>query len=143
MRYRVFMVFMVAFATMVACNYARSQLVPLACAGKMTARTRHVTKDYNIALTIDLNAKTATVGSYGKAPIVGGVEGDILVFMTEKRGTYGISIGIINRITGVTRIHIITLTDGLYLFYGVCKPVQKLLASQNNVDHPQALIIAR
>jgi hypothetical protein len=108
------------------CSCAQAEPVQLACTGQMTAAIRQVTEDSIIALTIDLRAKTATVGGYGTVPILGDSDGDTVVFMTNKNSIVGVSTGTINRITGVASIHIITLTDGLYMFYGVCKPAQKL-----------------
>ena len=102
------------------------QPVPLTCAGKMTAARKNVTEDYTIAITVDVHAKTVTVGSYGTVPIVGDPDGDTIVFMVEKNSMAQVSTGNLNRITGVTSVHIITLIDGLYRFYGICKPAQKL-----------------
>ncbi len=115
-----------AFALMGTCGYAHSEPIPLACSGKMTAAIRHITEDYTLAITVDLRAKTVTVDSFGTVPIVGDTDGDTVVFMVDKKSTSQVSTGTLNRITGGASVHIITLTDGLYLFYGTCKPAQKL-----------------
>jgi hypothetical protein len=39
---------------------------------------------------------------------------------------YGEPSGAINRFTGETSIHIMTLTNGVYRFAGTCKRAQKL-----------------
>ena len=67
-----------------------------------------------------------TVGDYGSAPISGDPKEDTLSFMADGKSSYGVSTGNINRLTGVAGVHILTLTDGLYRFYGICKPAQKL-----------------
>ena|SRR5207248_3501294 len=40
--------------------------------------------------------------------------------------TRQLKFALFNRITGIAGVHIITLTDGLYTFYGICKQAQKL-----------------
>jgi hypothetical protein len=44
---------------------------------------------------------------------------------TDKENSY-VSTGTINRLAGVASVDITTLTDGLYKFYGTCKPAEKL-----------------
>ena len=78
-----------------------------------------------LAVSIDERARTVTVGSWGTAPITGNSENDTVVFM-NLGSSPGLSTGTLNRFTGVASIHIITATDGLYQFYGICKPAQKL-----------------
>jgi hypothetical protein len=116
----------VAFAIGSGESRASANPVLLSCGGKMTATIRDTSEDYTIALTIDLDARTVTVGSYGTVPILGDPNGDTVAFMTDKKNIYGVSTGTINRLTGVASVHITTLTDGLYKFYGICKPAQKL-----------------
>jgi hypothetical protein len=103
---------------MATCGHARSESVPLACAGKMTAADRNVTEDYTIAIRVDLLAKTVTIGSYGTVPIVGDTDEDIVAFAAVRLGwldkdspdrVFG---GSINRVTGVVSVNIITITDG-------------------------------
>lgn len=89
-------------------------------------REQASTEDYTIAITVDLRAKTVTVGSYGTVPIVSDTDSDTVVFMVDKNSIAQVSTGTLNRITGEASVHIITLTDGLYLFYGTCKAAQKL-----------------
>jgi hypothetical protein len=109
-----------------AFGYARADPVQLSCTGKMTASVRDVCDDYTIALKVDLLAKTVTAGSYGTVPILGDTDGDTVAFMATKGSTAELSSGTLNRITGAVGVHIITFTDGLYRFYGTCKPAQKL-----------------
>jgi hypothetical protein len=87
------------FVLMAACGHARSEPIPLACTGKMTAARRHVTEDYTIAITVDLRAKTVTVGSFGTVPIVSNTDDDSVVFMLDKNSTAQVSTGTLNRIT--------------------------------------------
>jgi hypothetical protein len=115
-----------AFLSLAGSAARGSEPVQLSCAGKMTATVRDVSEDYTISLTVDLTAKTVTAGSYGTVPILDGIDGDTVVFMANKGATHGLSSGTLNRITGAVSVHVITLTDGLYKFYGVCKRAQKL-----------------
>ncbi|MFZ1183022.1 MAG: hypothetical protein WAO14_06515 [Pseudolabrys sp.] len=96
----------------------------------MTALIRGTSEDYTVVLTIDPDARTVTVGSYGTVPILGDPNGDMVAFMadkenTDKENSY-VSTGTINRLAGVASVDITTLTDGLYKFYGTCKPAEKL-----------------
>jgi hypothetical protein len=106
---------------------ASTKPVHLSCTGTIMATIRAVEEDYTVAITIDLEAKTVTVGSYGSAPIFGNRSGDTMFFMAAKKSRYGVSTGSINRLTGVATVHVITLTDGVLRFHGICKPAQKLL----------------
>ena len=115
----------VAFAIGNGESRASANPVLLSCGGKMTTTIRDTSEDHTIALTIDLDARTVTVGSYGTVPILGDPNGDTVAFMADKKDIYATS-GTINRLTGVASVVIITLTDGLYKFYGICKPAQKL-----------------
>jgi hypothetical protein len=124
---RLFVVIAVCWAASASVFPAHSSgPMQLSCNGKMTAASRRVTEDYTIAITVELGAGTVKVGSYGTVPIVGNADGDTLVFMKNKDSLDEVSTGTLNRITGVTSVHIITLVDGLYLFYGTCKPAQRL-----------------
>ena len=118
----------VAFAIGNGESWGSAQPVQLSCGGTMTATNRGVSEDYTITLTIDLDARTVTVGSYETVPIMGDPNADTVAFMADKENTDNsyVSTGTINRLTGVASVHIITLTDGLYKFYGICKPAQKL-----------------
>jgi hypothetical protein len=113
-------------ALMLPCEYAQSEPIALACSGKMTAARRHVTEDYSISITVDIAARTVTVGSYGTVPILGDLHADTVTFMKNKDTLAEASTGTLNRLTGVASVHIITLIDGLYQFYGTCKPAQRL-----------------
>jgi hypothetical protein len=57
-----------------------------------------------LALTIDLPAKTVTVGSYGTVPIASDPNGDRLVYLAKPGSTFGLSSGTINRITGAASV---------------------------------------
>ena len=120
----------VAFAIGNGESWGSAKPVQLSCGGKMTAMIRGTSEDYTLVLTIDPDARTVTVGSYGTVPILGDPNGDMVAFMadkenTDKENSY-VSTGTINRLTGVASVHITTLTDGLYKFYGTCKPAEKL-----------------
>jgi hypothetical protein len=95
----------------------------------MTATSRNVTEEYTTALTIDLQARTVTVGSWGTVPILGDADGDTVAFMKDKNDKNSIaevSTGTVNRITGAVSVQIITYADGLYRFYGRCQPAQRM-----------------
>jgi len=111
------------FVLMAACGYARSEPIPLACAGKMTATVRGVTEDYTLAIKVDLLAKTVTVGDHEAVPIVGGTGRDTVTF---GKGFNAYPSGSVNRITGEATVDVMSLTDGRYRFIGVCKLAQKL-----------------
>jgi hypothetical protein len=111
-------------------SWGRANPVLLSCRGEMTAMIRGTSEDHTVAVTIDPDARTVTVGSYGAVPILGDPNGDTVAFMadkenTDKENSY-VSTGTINRLTGVASVDITTLTDELYKFYGICKPAQKL-----------------
>jgi hypothetical protein len=98
----------------------------LACEGEarlQNANGETIDKDV-LSVTIDLVAKTVTVGSRGAVPIVSNPDADTEVF-TEPGSREGVSTGTLNRFTGAASIHIIR-TDGLYNFFGTCKPAGKL-----------------
>lgn len=106
---------------------ARADRVHLACDGEMRVLpTGEVDEKYVLTLTIDLRARTATVGSYAPVPMSSKSEGDTVVFQAEPDSTYGVSTGTLDRFTGAASIHIITLTHGLYMFHGTCRAAQKL-----------------
>lgn len=56
--------------------------VTLACDGKMSVIRSYgeVVEDYSLAVTVDLPARTVTVGGYGVAPISGDASRDTMVF---------------------------------------------------------------
>ncbi|MGB8281180.1 MAG: hypothetical protein WCE74_09530, partial [Pseudolabrys sp.] len=84
----------------------------------MTAMIRGTSEDYTVVLTIDPDARTVTVGSYGTVPIFGDPNGDMVAFMadkentdkenTDKENSY-VSTGTINRLAGVASVDITTL----------------------------------
>jgi hypothetical protein len=104
---------------------ADAKTVQLSCTGKVSAVARGVTEDAVTDVTIDLGARSVTIGSWVSAPILGDAKGNWVHILADRKN-YGVSTGSINRITGAVDVRIITLTDGLYRFEGVCKPAQKL-----------------
>lgn len=111
-------------AVAVAPRIVLAEPVHLACEGKMHASGR--VEDYLMSLAIDEGTKTVTVGTYGSAQLVGRPGNENLFFMGAEPVVVGVSSGIVNRLTGDVSVHIITLTDGLYRFYGQCKPAKRL-----------------
>jgi hypothetical protein len=78
-----------------------------------------------MALTIDLRARTVTVGGFGTARI-SHEDQNTVVFIANPEATIGISTGTLDRITGVVNMHMIMLREGVLTFHGMCKPAQKL-----------------
>jgi hypothetical protein len=77
-------------------------------------------------LTIDLSAKTVTFEGYGRTST------DMMMkehvwFATKdpSRPREGVLLGDINRISGAVFVRAGTLSDGLHIFEGNCKPTQK------------------
>ena len=112
-----------AFAVANGQSHASTKPVQLSCTGTM--RKTPVQSDYTVALTIDFDEKTVTVGSYSPIPIMSDVNDNTVVFMTNERARPGVSTGTINRLTGAASVHIISL-NGLLIFNGICKPAQRL-----------------
>ena len=79
-----------------------------------------------MSLTIDHEAGTVSIGTYGSAPIMSKPDDESVVFMAKPGSIAGVSTGVVHRFTGAASVHIITLTDGLYRFYGQCKPAQRM-----------------
>jgi hypothetical protein len=77
-------------------------------------------RSYLMSLTIDHGARTASVDSFGSARIVTNPDNEFLLFKAEPGSVMGVSTGTVNRITGDVSVEIISLTDGLYKFYGRC-----------------------
>ena len=98
--------------------------VHLACEGKMHASGDRV-EDYLMSLAIDEGTRTVTVGTYGSAQLIGRPDNESVFFMGVEPVVVGVSTGILNRFTGDVSVHIVTLTDGLYRFYGWCKPAKR------------------
>ena len=98
--------------------------VHLGCEGKMYASGDRV-EDYLMSLAIDEGTRTVTVGTYGSAQLIGRPDNESVFFMGVEPVVVGVSTGILNRFTGDVSVHIVTLTDGLYRFYGWCKPAKR------------------
>jgi hypothetical protein len=77
-----------------------------------------------LLVTIDQAAKTVMVGSWGTAPIFR-QDDETLIFMVPGASA-GVSSGSINNYTGAASIHIITVTDGVYVFNGKCSPATRI-----------------
>jgi hypothetical protein len=113
---------------MVISRVADAAPVRLSCYGEMhilRARSEQVNKQ-SLLVTIDVRAETVTVGSYEPVPMVGKPDRDTVMFTAKPGSSVGVSAGTLNRMTGETSINIITLTDGVYKFEGVCKPAERL-----------------
>ena len=82
-------------------------------------------EDYLMSLAIDEGTRTVTVGTYGSAQLIGRPDNESVFFMGVEPVVVGVSTGILNRFTGDVSVHIVTLTDGLYRFYGWCKPAKR------------------
>ena len=119
---------LIVAALMIRPGVVQAEPARLACEGKMRVQNANgeTAENYVLSLVIDQAAGTVTVGSYGTAPILSQPDSDAVVFMAQPGSVAGVSTGSINRFTGVASVHIITLTDGLYKFYGRCKPAQRL-----------------
>lgn len=108
---------------------AKANHLVFACYGEMrrlgVAGIGHTPEKYSLALKIDLEARTLTIGNYQPVPFLG-ITDDDLTFMAKPEMTTGISTGGFNRITGALWTHIISLEGGLLGFDGICKPAKKL-----------------
>jgi len=108
----------------ITCSCAR-QPIQMSCTGQMTHVVSGKSWDDSMALTIDLRARTVTVGGFGTARI-SHEDQNTVVFIANPEATIGISTGTLDRITGVVNMHMIMLREGVLTFHGMCKPAQKL-----------------
>jgi hypothetical protein len=112
-----------AFAFTLLSWNAQAQTARLSCEGEVRRQNDGKTDNDIYLVTIDQAGKAVTVGSWGSASIIGQTD-EVLTFVGTE--SPGVSSGSINRFTGAAAIHIITMTDGLYSFYGTCKSATRL-----------------
>jgi len=122
----------VAIATLaLATGAANAAPIYLACDGKTTA-IRQGEKDRVFkevrSLTVDFSAKAVTLEGQGPTPIDWMDETWVDFAAKDQEGLVsGVLMGSIDRIRGWMYAHIITLTDGVHIFEGACKPAKKSL----------------
>jgi hypothetical protein len=106
---------------------ASAEPVHLACVGEVRLQNASgETVDHDtLSVVIDQTAGTVTVGSRAPVQIMSKPDADALVFQARPGSREGVSTGTIDRFTGASSIHIIR-SDGLYKFYGQCRPAQRL-----------------
>ena len=113
-------------ATMlVASSIVQAQPILLSCEGEMRVVARNVSEKTTLSLKIDAG-KVQVGSSWGSSAISSKPDQDTMIFGKSLEPTFGEPTGAVNRLTGETSIYILTLTDGVYRYYGYCKPAQKL-----------------
>ena len=103
---------------------AKAETISLSCDGEMRVVSRDVTENTKMALIIENG--NVQVGNWGRSAITSQLSSDSLVFGERISPSFGAPTGSINRITGSASVYIMTLTDGIYRFFGSCKKAEKL-----------------
>jgi hypothetical protein len=97
-------------------------LTYLSCTGTVSDDASKPPQPSLMTLTLDTESRSITVNGYPTVPFT--QTDTTLVLMPSGPIKYGVSTGVVNRITGEASIHI--LDQGFLIFRGVCKPTQKL-----------------
>jgi hypothetical protein len=109
---------------------AKAEPVTLSCYGEMRMLGRagvgQPPEKYSMPIVIDQEAKTITVDHYEPLALFGDTQGTEVAFIAKPGSSYGVSTGLLNRITGAASIHIFPLAGGVLGFEGICKPSKKL-----------------
>ena len=116
-------------ALVLAASVANAAPIYLRCEGTTTAvmqgQRDRVVKDLR-SLTVDLSTKTVRLE--GEDPMqIEQMGEEVIDFASTDPSSLvrGVLLGSINRISGAVWVNIVTLTDGLHIFEGTCKPAQK------------------
>jgi hypothetical protein len=124
----------VAVAVLAVSSTTRADPVDMTCSGGMLLPNGRVNSDHVLSLTIDMTAKTVTVGGYDPlgffpefpaSPGSPNTEKNEVRFM-GKTDLGGWLIGSVDRITGEANISFQDHTPKEEFFSGICKPARKL-----------------
>ena len=113
-----------AFLAVLADGHANAEQVLLSCWGTVELiqqgkQANSVNERSSLAVAVDLSRKLITINDV-QWPLSGDASRETLVAMDPDKGSVSL-----NRITGAINVHFIE-APGLKLFYGECKPAQKL-----------------
>jgi hypothetical protein len=117
-----------AAAVLAVSPIAHAEPVHMKCSGQMMLSNNKVL-DMNavLSLTVDLSAKTVTVGSYPPlgimSPGISNTENEVSFFGST---SYGVLNGNVDRVTGEAYVHFFHNTPQEKFFIGNCGPAQKL-----------------
>lgn len=112
-------------AALIVAPSARADPIILVCYGEMRtlglAGIGETPEKYSLPIVIDQQAKTIAVGDYEPLPFSTDPQDNKIGFTAKPGSNYGVSTGILDRITGAASIHFLPRDGGVIWFEGICK----------------------